>query len=212
MLQVRVDPREREVRRLLERYVVEIVEAYELCPWAHAARVHGELAVAVLWSTPPDDLWVATAEQLLAAPRARIAMIVAPELSESASELRALRDRVAARLPAAGVADFHPGAALDLATPARLVPFLRRAPDPLLQLVPLALLETVRAAPPPTALADQARMLGGHMPPPPGDVTERIAVANHARVAADPAALEARFAELAEDRARSYLRVGITIS
>ena len=29
---------------------------------------------------------------------------------------------------------------LDLATPARLVPFLRRAPDPLLQLVPRSLL------------------------------------------------------------------------
>jgi hypothetical protein len=210
MLQGRVDAREREVRRLLERYVVEIVEAYELCPWAHAARVHGELAVAVLWATPADDVWVATAERLLAEPRTRVAMVVAPELGATAGELRALRDRVAARLPAAGVADFHPEATLDLATPAKLVPFLRRAPDPLLQLVPLALLESVRTAPPPAALADQALMLRGRMPPPPGDPTERLAVANHRRIAAERAAIEACFADLAADRVRSYARVGIT--
>jgi hypothetical protein len=207
-----VDAREREVRRLLERYLVEVVEAYQLCPWAHAARAHGELAIAVLWAMPPEDLWVATAQRLLSEPRTRVAMIVAPELGATLAEFRALRDRVAARVPAAGVAEFHPEAALELATPAKLVPFLRRAPDALLQLVPLALLENVRAAPPPAALADQARMLGGHAPPGPGNVVERIAAANHARVAADPSELEARFAELAADRARAYARAGMIAS
>ena len=95
---------------------------------------------------------------------------------------------------------------------ARLVPFLRRAPDPLLQLVPLALLAAARAQPPQPDLAAQARMLGGAEPPARGDVAARLAAANHARVAADPEALAARFADIAADRARSYPRAGISAS
>ena len=201
-----MDAREAEVRRLLERYLVEIVEAYDLCPWAHAARTGGELAIEVLWEQPAEDAWVAAAGRLLARPGTRVAMVIAPEYR---GELRALRDRVAARIPSAGVADFHPGAHLDLATPARLVPTLRRSPDPLLQLVPLALLDSVRSAPPPPALADQARMLLGHAQAPRGDVVERLAAANFARVTADPAAFAARLDDIAADRARSYARVGI---
>src|SRR5262245_7666814 len=121
-----------EVRRILDRYLVEVVERYELCPWARVAREGGELAVAILWGAPALAAWVAAAEELLAQPATRVAMVVAPELAIAPGELRALRDAVATRVPSAGVADFHPEAALDLATPARLVPFLRRAPDPLL--------------------------------------------------------------------------------
>jgi len=201
-----------EVRRLLDRYLVEIVETYELCPWAQAARSGGELAVEILWQEPGEDAWVSAAESQLARPGIRVVMIVAPQSRLAPAELRALRDRVAARIPTAGVADFHPVAELELATPARLVPFLRRSPDPLLQLVPLALLDGVRAAPPPVALAEQARMLGGIAQRPREAVADRIAAANHARVSADAAALAARFADIAADRARSYARVGITTS
>ncbi|HTR51108.1 MAG TPA: hypothetical protein VMJ10_10415 [Kofleriaceae bacterium] len=207
-----MDPREATVRRLLDRYLVEIVEAYELCPWARAARLGGELAIAVLWGQPELDDWARAAERALAGPHTRVAMIVAPEWSGAPAELRALRDRVAARVATAGVADFHPDAALELATPAKLVPFLRRAPDPLLQLVPLALLDSVRASPAPPDLAAQARMLGGAEAPPRGTVADRIAAANHARVAADPDAIAARFAAIADDRARSYADVGINAS
>jgi hypothetical protein len=207
-----VDPREATVRRILDRYLVEVVEAYELCPWARAAREAGELAVAIVWGEPALDAWVAAAERALAEPGARVAMVVAPEWPGALAELRALRDRVAARVLAAGIAEFHPDAPLDLATPARLVPFLRRAPDPLLQLVPLALLAAARAQPPPPDLAAQARMLGGAEPAARADLAARIAAANHARVAADPAALAARFAEIAADRARSYARAAISAS
>lgn len=195
--------------RLLDRYLVEVVEAFELCPWARPARLNGELAVSVLFGEPALAEWIAAAQELLARKRVLVAMVVAPEFT---GELRTLRDRVAAAIPTAGVADFHPDAPLDLATPARLVPFLRRSPDPLLQLVPLALLDAVRAAPPAADRARQAQILGGRAEPPRGDVADRIAAANHARVAADPAALAARFAELAADRARSYARVGISAS
>jgi hypothetical protein len=136
-------------------------------------------------------------------------MIVAPELGADAAELRAVRDRVAGRIPTAGVADFHPDAPLDLATPARLVPFLRRSPDPMLQLVPLVLLDSVRAPPPAVDRALQAQILGGGAPAPRTDVADRIAAANHAHVTSSREAIEAALADIAVDRRRSYARVGI---
>lgn len=202
--------RSAEVVRILERYLVEVVERYELCPWARGVREHGELAVGVLWGEPPLDAWVAEAERLLAQPRIRVAMVVAPELAISREALGAVRDQVAARIPSAGVAEFHPSAALDLATPARLVPFLRRAPDPLLQLVPLALIDAVRGAPATADLARQASMLGGRAEPPRDDVGSRIAAANHATVALAHAAITAVLDDIAADRRAAYARAGIS--
>lgn len=199
------------MRRLLDRYIVEIVEAYDLCPWAKPARTGGEVAVEVLWGTPPLDAWVRAARALLAEPHTRVAMVVAPELAATATDLRAIRDHVAVHIPSAGIAEFHPDAALDAATPARLVPYLRRSPDPLLQLVPLELLDRVRAYPAVVDLADQAQMLGGLAAPLRGDVADAIAADNHARVTADAAAVAATLEDIAADRRRSYARFGIAI-
>jgi hypothetical protein len=206
-----MDARLAEVRRLLDRYIVEVVEAYGLCPWAKPARQGGEIAVEVLWGAPDLAAWIAAGERLLAVPGTAVAMIVAPELAATPAELRALRDRVAARLPAAGVADFHPDAALDLASPARLVPFVRRSPDPLLQLVPLALLRSVRGAPPIAARAEQAQMLRGVARPARADVADSIAEMNHTTVAANAVAIARALDDIAADRRRSYARVGIAI-
>jgi len=194
---------------VFERYLVEVVERYDLCPWARSAREHGEIAAEVVWGAPSLADWVATAEALLARPTTRVAMVIAPELVIAPAELRAVRDRVASQLPSAGVAEFHPDAALDLASPARLVPFVRRSPDPLLQLVPLALLDAVRTAPPTPSLAAQAQMLGGRAAPPRQDVAARIAAANHATVMHDHEQLEAVFTSISRDRGESYARVGI---
>src|SRR5262249_12264686 len=156
--------------------LAEVVERYALCPWARAARERGELAVGILWGEPELDGWVAEAARLLDAPSTRVAMVVSPEAAITRPALAALRDQVAARLPAAGAAEFHPARAPDLAPPARLVPFLRRSPDPMLQLVPLAVIDAARAARAAGAanLAQQARMLGGHAAPP-RELTAEIA-------------------------------------
>jgi hypothetical protein len=198
-----------EVLRIIERYLVEVVERYELCPWARTTRAEGQLAVGILWGTPPFAQWAAEAERLLAGPVVAVAMVVAPELVISPGELRALRDRVAAQIPSAGVAEFHPAAALDLATPARLVPFVRRSPDPLLQLVPLALIDAVRAQPPAADRAQQAAMLGGHAGSPRREIAARIAAANHATVARDHAEITAVLDAIAVDRRAAYAQVGI---
>jgi hypothetical protein len=195
---------------MLERYLVEIVEAFELCPWARSAREGRDLAIAVAFGAPDVDTLARAGDGLLAG-GARVALVVAPELDLDVAGLRALRDRVATRVPAAGIAEFHPDAALDLASPARLVPFLRRSPDPMLQLVPLALLAAVRGAPPAVDRTTQAQMLGGTAPAERGDVAEHIAAANHARVTRTFSDIEARLADIARDRARSYARVGIVV-
>ncbi|HEY0482959.1 MAG TPA: hypothetical protein VGD37_35800 [Kofleriaceae bacterium] len=199
-----------EVTRILERYLVEVVERHGLCPWARTSREGGELAVGVLWGAPDLDAWVAEAERLLAAPATRVAMVVAPELAIARAALGAIRDAVAARIPGAGVAEFHPDAELDLSSPARLVPFLRRSPDPLLQLVPLARIDAVRTAPPAAGLAEQATMLGGHAAAPRGELTAQIAAANHATAAAAHAAITRALDAIAADRRAAYARVGIT--
>lgn len=199
-----------EVRRILERYLVEVVERYELCPWARGARERREIAVGVLWGTPPLEAWVAEAERLLAVPVTRVAMVIAPELATSREAFGALRDQVAERIPSAGVAEFFPAAALDLATPARLVPFLRSSPDPLLQLVPLALIDAVRAAPPTAGLVQQASMLRGQAASPERAPADRIAWANHATVAQAHAELAGVLDDIAADRRAAYARVGIS--
>ena len=102
-----------EVHRILERYLREVVEPHALCPWARSAREARELAIELVWGTPSIEELVTAAEIALARPRARVAMIVAPERVIAPAAWRSIRDAVAARIPAAGVAEFHPEAPLD---------------------------------------------------------------------------------------------------
>jgi hypothetical protein len=206
-------PKPAEVRRILDRYLVEVVEAYDLCPWAKAARLAGEITVEIVWGTPSLDDWAHAARAALAvspthvALAPRVAMVVAPELVIDREAFAGVRDAIAARVRHAGVADFHPDAALDLGSPARLVPFVRRAPDPLLQLVPLAILDQIRSAPPIAERAQQAQILGGHAAPPREEVASRIARVNHVTVSTQVDRITAIFDDIAEDRARSYCSI-----
>jgi hypothetical protein len=195
-------PNSAEVRRILDRYLVEVVEAYDLCPWARSARLAGEIAVAILGGTPTDAAWNAACHRALAQPGARVAMVVAPDLSIDRAAFSELRDRVAARIPHAGIAEFHPDAPLDLASPARLVPFIRRSPDPMLQLVSLEILRTVRA-PPVASLAEQAQILTGNAKPT-EDLAARIARVNHATVSQHAARIAEILDDIARDRATAY--------
>ncbi|MFN0246708.1 MAG: hypothetical protein ACKV2T_07350 [Kofleriaceae bacterium] len=205
------NPRRDEVIRLLDRYLVEIVERYDLCPWARGARQRGEVAVEVLWGTPDVPTWVGAAKHMLAQPNAAVAMVIAPELVIDRAFLHGIRNEVAEAIPSAGVAEFHPDAELDLASPARLVPFVRRSPDPMLQLVPLSILNAVRASPPAVDREQQAKMLGGHAAPLRRDAAERIAAANHVSVGAALEAILATLADIATDRERSYTAASIAI-
>lgn len=198
------------VHRILDRYLIEVVERFDLCPWARSARINGEVAVGIVWgSAPPLASWIEMARELLARPTTRVAMVVAPELSIEWGELHDLRNEVAAAIAIAGVAEFHPVARLDLATPARLVPFLRRSPDPLLQLVPLALLQSVRGDSPAVDRAQQVQLLNGTAEGPKPDFADQIASANHATVTEHQAAITSVLDAIAADRAATYAAAGI---
>lgn len=212
MVAVSASPRRDAVIRVFERYLVEVVERYDLCPWARATREGGALAVEVVWGTPTLDEWTAAAEALLAREHTRVAMVIAPELSISPVDLHGMRGEVAMRIPTAGVAEFHPDAALDLSTPARLVPFVRRSPDPLLQLVPLSIIDQMRSSSANAGLAHQAKILSGNAPPPRPEVAERIASANHATLRDRHEEMTSTLLAISEDRARSYAELGITSS
>lgn len=204
--------RRAEVIRVFERYLVEVVERYDLCPWARSAREQGQLGVEVLWGTPSIEEWVDAAERELARPGVKVAMVLAPQLAGGQPALRTVREQIVVRIPRTGVADFHPEAPLDLTTPARLVPFIRRSPDPLIQMVPLAILDSVRGASGGSNIAQQAQILGGLAPPPRPDLAARIAAANHATVVASHDEIVRTLADIAEDRARSYAALEITSS
>lgn len=199
--------RNAEVRRVLDRYLVEVVEAYNLCPWARAARTNGELVTHIFWGTPTHAEVCAVAATVMAIPTMRVAMLLFPEMRPSSRELRGFRDEILKQTPA-GIADFHPEAELDMLTPSRLVSFLRRSPDPLLQLVPLSILDGVRTPVFVADLAQQQAMLDGTHPPT-LDIGDRIADANHATVKGATDAIVAKLADIAADRATSYARVGI---
>jgi hypothetical protein len=197
-----------EARRILERYLVEVVERYELCPWARLARRNHEIGFEILLGAPKLADFIVAARRAFASPTNRIAMLVAPELAIAPAAFRALRDALVPQLPEAGIADFHPEAPLDLATPARLVPWLRRSPDPMMQVVPLALLDAVRTRRVPDR-KQQARILATKAQLP-RDPDVQIAAANHATASTHHAAIEATFAAIAADRAEAYARVGLS--
>ena len=190
---------ERHARRLLDRYLIEVVERFGLCPWAEPARRRGELRVEIVHAIGET---AAAVGRIATDERAALGMVVLAASAISPLELRKLRDD--AIRPDVAIADFHPQGAGDLATPARLVPLLRRSPDPMLQVVRWSVLEAARRAPPPPDRAAQARLLAGATHAPHERASDAIARANHATIAADAAALTAILDDLARDRATSY--------
>lgn len=201
------------VRRVLDRYLVEVVEAFGLCPWAEATRVKGELCVQIVWGEQPSLAQVIErVRAALGAPRCAVAMVVMPELAGGGPALGALREGVARVVREAGVAAFGPHGSLELATPAKLVPYLRCSPDPMLQLVPFSILDAARREP--LQVADRAftaRVLAGLAPPPAPSVSDRIAVRNHATATARLGELARVLADIAQDRLAAYRRAGILI-
>jgi hypothetical protein len=209
-----------EVLRVHTRYAVEVVEAFNLCPFARHARVHQRVRhVVLLQHDTSVAATLAAIDELVSGPPAiEIAQFIYPNLAVTPRELdwflNAVREAEQARRPGEPVfvmAAFHPDGALDLRSPERLVAFLRRTPDPTLQLLRFARLQQMRedgargtsfVDPHTLSLDDLLRA-----PPPAPDLTERIARDNHQTVQrVGVARLEAIFADIRADRERSYAR------
>ena len=209
-------PLEHECLRLFRRYQLEIVEAYALCPWAEPARRTGTMRERVLVQTGEDVAPTLDAlGDLDAEAKLEVAVLIYPRigLGHQAFErfVTAVRDADAKEhalgaIPFA-MAAFHPDAPIDLASPERLIPFLRRTPDPTIQIVRSAVLERVRgSAPQGTSFVDPATFDFTTAAQPP--LRERIARANLARVqACGIEKVEAALGDIRRDRDATYARL-----
>jgi hypothetical protein len=188
-----------EALRLNARYVEEIVIGWGLCPWAAQAWRTGAVTRRVLLD-PAPDLAAALAffDELVDEPAAAIGLLIWPGLTLDAAAFGSFAEQVrraerARRPPQEAppflMAAFHPELRDDPpADPPSLVPFIRRTPDPTLQLVRTVLLD------------DLAR--GGR------DVSSEIVRANFATVAArTPDALDAALRAIRRDRDQAYARL-----
>lgn len=215
-----------EARRVHERYLVEVVEAFGLCPWARDARTKGRVNLHVTFVTVCDPLLLlAEIDACMRDPATEIGMLICPLLSHTSAKTfrhlsAAVRAAEEARRPRGeqqiAIADFHPVAAADLTTPERLVPYLRRSPDPMLQIVRTDVLARVRRSQEPhghgTAYVDPAQLaaLALDQPTPQTpSLAERVAQSNLRAVqSCGVEELEAVLSDIHADRTRSYAALG----
>ncbi len=184
--------------RLYRRYQHEIVEAYGLCPWAEPARRAGKMRERILLQedtsvTPTLE----TMAELARDPTVEVAVFIYPrlgpgiELSPTAFDrfVASVRDADAPMHPLGEIpfamAAFHPHAPIDQRAPERLIPFLRRTPDPTIQIVRSTVLDRIRGnSPQGTSFVDGTTLDFSALVHPPPPLRERIARANHDTVGA----------------------------
>lgn len=205
-----------EALRLNLRYLVEVVEALDLCPFARQARLAGKVwrrailadedaaleptmaALDAIEAAPPDAVEVA----LLVFPRSIRGL--EPFSRFAATLQRAYEQRHKASRQFVN-AVFHPDYALNAHSPRTLVGFLRKSPDAMLQYTRRSVLDQVKRVLPVGPLDPEARHIRADAISP---TVERIARANYQTVIEGPggaARLAAVFADHARDRAESYV-------
>jgi hypothetical protein len=204
-----------ETLRLNARYLEEVVIGWGLCPWAAQAWREGAVARRVLVEpateratarAPEIDGVLAFIDEIASNPAISIGLAIFPCATQTEAAWGTFAERVrradrARRAPDARapflLAAFHPGSGESVnaasvtvaaANPGALVSFIRRTPDPMLQLVRASLLE---------GLARDGRDLSGE-----------IARANFSAVnARTPAALDALTREIRGDRDATHARL-----
>jgi len=200
--------------------MLEVVEGFTLCPWAAAARRDGHVVEAVILAENQADprQSLTLLDSLKDRLETDIALFIYPDLALDRlgfeSFVRTVREQDAARhevgtIPFA-MAAFHPDAHPDPSEPERLIPFLRRTPDPTIQVVRRTALDRVRGSSQEgTSFFDLSNL--GALPLPqkePVSLRQRIAQANldtALEVGVDT--LEALFEDIRRDRDESYARI-----
>lgn len=222
----------REALRVYERYAVEVVEAFQLCPWARRARLDGHVRTHVQLDAAPDaERVLDQVDEIFRDPRIEVGLILLPRVGWERQPFRRFVEEVraghaarhlAARTagpPPLAMAAFHPRAPIDLASAARLVTFLRRTPDPTIQVVRQSALAAVRgsetsgAVYAPRAVLDLvARGALGAVEAfaaEPLPMADRVAENNLATVRREGAAhIEAILDDICADRDRAYAALG----
>ncbi|MGH7439846.1 MAG: DUF1415 family protein [Polyangiaceae bacterium] len=211
----------REALRLHRRYQIEIVEACGLCPWAEGARLGGKVRERIVLGEAKGAVLEGSLGALAELARDRdveVGFLVYPRFAVTRFGLEAfaaeLRTADGARYEIGRVpfvfAAFHPDAEPDTGDPERLIPFLRRTPDPTLQLVRASVLDSVRSLSSQgtqfVSLSALEQMKSGQVPGVP--LRERIARTNLAtvkRMGVD--AMRAALDDIRRDREETYGRL-----
>ncbi len=210
----------RECLRVYRRYAREIVEAHNLCPWAERARKDGAVAEEVLLGEGEDlEPALDCISTLVNREEIEIGLLIFPRVRSPRHEWEPFVARVRAaheaqydvgRAPFA-MAAFHPEARPNLETPERLIPFIRRSPDPLIQLVRQTALDRVKGSVPEgtsfvdLATVDLTQLKADTAIP----VRERVARQNLKtveRVSVEE--LEACLDDIRRERNEAYARIG----
>jgi hypothetical protein len=127
-----------------DRYVREFVETLQMCPYARRCREEGKLHRRVL--LPGDDALEAVREiEAMPVESVEVALLIFPE---GHPEPRGFEEFVSGLRQAVSGAfycvAFHPLFPRDLDDEHRAVPFIRRSPDPTMQMVRASVLRAVR--------------------------------------------------------------------
>lgn len=218
---------EHESKRLCMRYVNEIVLPYNLCPWAAPALRNQTVELFVIQEElAPGETWDAALQKSLELlrraaerPEQELILLLFPRCTLDRlsfdAYLRELRERLRPSTPPTAsssfaLAAFHPDAPRDTGSPERLIPFLRRSPDPLIQAVQSSILERLETTRPSgtgfVSPSDVLALLS--RAPDPEPLRLRIAKTNLAtleRVGFER--VEAELEAIHEDRARTYARL-----
>jgi len=133
-----------------DRYLREFVEALELCPFARKCRESGRLARRVLRGERPAEATAAAVRELelTSEEQVEVALLIYPEFAGDLRAFEEFRDDVRGWLRLFYCVAFHPALPMDLSDANRAVSFLRRSPDPTLQLVRISTLDRVRSGRP----------------------------------------------------------------
>jgi hypothetical protein len=205
-----------------ERYAIEVVERFGFCPWARSARESDNVVLRVVFSADLDDFdeSLRLLDELHGQPEAPdIALFIYPLLDldrlafeDYARRLRTRAEHASPRLDAYAMAAFHPAANADLSHPDRLVPFVRRSPDPTLQLVRKSALSGIKGLAHGTAFLDVSTLsleaFKALQEPRPVPVRERIAEQNLDTVReVGPPVVEAALADIAHGREAAHERL-----
>ena len=205
-----------EALRVYQRYAVEVIEAFGLCPWAAQARRRGQVRVEVLlgasWTAAQLLPWL---DRLALDVHTEIGLLVLPQVGLDALEFEHFAAEVRRAETARGrastfaLADFHPGGVGHTRSPEAIVRLVRRSPDPTLQLVRHTALANVRGpADQGKRFVDPAELdqhVGRPMQPAAEPLHARVARVNQETLTSFG---EDRFLaileEIARDRAASY--------
>jgi hypothetical protein len=132
-----------------DRYLREFVEALHLCPYAKRCREEGKLHRRVLASRGET---LAAIREIEAAPpdSIEVALLIFPaepaDGEASARDFESFCASIRPSLSAFYAVAFHPDLPRDLLDAHRAVQFIRRSPDPTLQLVRASVLRAVRGS------------------------------------------------------------------